>query len=59
MNYFKNKNENELIKKIDRNDREAPLFEPFCESGFQVRYYLITVMELEILTTNYSSTNMI
>ena len=36
MKYLKNKDEQELINNVAQNDREFPLFEPFCESGLQV-----------------------
>ena len=36
MKYFRHKDEQKLEEKIVENDRDVPLFEPFCESGFQV-----------------------
>ena len=36
MKYFRNKDEQELINNVAQNEREFPLFEPFCESGLQV-----------------------
>ena len=39
MKYFSNKDEQELINNVAQNDREFPLFEPFCESGLQVSCY--------------------
>ena len=36
MKYWKNKDEQDLINNVAQNEREFPLFEPFCESGFQV-----------------------
>ena len=37
IKYLKNKDEQELIENVAQNDKEFPLFEPFCESGPQVR----------------------
>ena len=36
MKYCRHKDEQKLEENIIENDRDVPLFEPFCESGFQV-----------------------
>ena len=39
IGFFKNKDEEELTKQLDKNDKEVTSLEPFCESGLQVSYF--------------------
>merc|ERR1711994_599612 len=44
MRYFTHKEEEELAKQLDENDKEVSFIEPFCESGMQVRFFALPTL---------------